>query len=86
MDKEFSELIALAGSKYSTCSLINFRDKCVTFLKNERYLKYLKRLDVDLFVIIPEDINIPFNINKNVKLYKSKDVDLLFYIVSEPRT
>ena len=78
MNREFSELVALTDDKYSTCSLINFRDKCVTFLKNERYLEHLKRLDVDLFVIVPEDINISFEINKNVKLYRSKDVDLLF--------
>jgi len=79
MLKELNKLLDITGRAYSTCSLSSYKDRCVTFIKNESYIdgiKYIKH--THLIVLIPKDLKLPFEISEDIKLFESTNVDLLF--------
>ena len=44
---------------YRTCSIVNIRDKCITFVRDDSYFKYLEDVNKDIWVICkqrPKDI------------------------------
>jgi hypothetical protein len=66
--KEFEELLRITEDKYSTCSLNNPKTNCVTFVKSEKYIESLKKLQhLNLIVLAPKIVVVPVNIDKNIK-------------------
>ena len=62
-------LLNLFENYNQTCSITNLKDKCVSFIRSEKYYKYIEKFkNVDAWVIIPKDFQIPQNIN--LKLLK----------------
>lgn len=53
---------------YETCSITNIKDKCVVFVRDDSYFKYLENINKDIWVICkhkPSDIHV----GSDVKFY-----------------
>jgi UDP-3-O-[3-hydroxymyristoyl] glucosamine N-acyltransferase len=71
MGEKMKTLIKLFKNYNQTCSIINIKDKSVTFIRDEKFLHYLDDVDKDIWVIVPVDC-VSCSTRKNVKLYYSE--------------
>lgn len=62
-----------------TCSILNLRDGCVTFLRNSNYSSYLENVDADIWVIVPEDFN--YKLSRNIKIHRTKNPEYEFTLL-----
>jgi len=53
---------------YKTCSITNIRDKCVTFVRDASYFKYLENVNKDIWVICKQEPK-GIYVGLNVKFY-----------------
>jgi len=55
----------------ATCSITEPRDGHVTFARDASYLKYLRNVDKDMWVIVPRGSFVDENFSKNLKIHYS---------------
>jgi len=67
-------LLNLFANYKKTCPITKVRSGCVTFARDESYLKYLYLTDKmrDAWVIVPWDMSTPSSSSGNIKYYHSK--------------
>jgi acetyltransferase-like isoleucine patch superfamily enzyme len=64
-----------------TCPISNLEEKCVTFIRDYRYIHYLIDAHEDVWVLAPKNMqNVLVNIPKNIKIYLVDDPDYVFTI------
>ncbi len=63
-----------------TCSITEPKDRCVTFARHPRYLKYLRGVDKDMWVIVPKGVVIDEGFSKNLKFHYSEYPEFEFTI------
>jgi acetyltransferase-like isoleucine patch superfamily enzyme len=76
------EIVQVTGCTFGTCSVDHPKNKCVTFVRNEKYLQGLVRRLVDLqiftiLIIVPEDMQVG-ELPLGACLYRTKYVDYEF--------
>ena len=54
-----------------TCSVTEPEDGCVTFIRDGKYLKYLRDVDKDMWVVVPKDVGLDENLSKKLKFHKT---------------
>lgn len=79
-----AELVGITGSTYGTCSVEYPRSKCVTFVRNAKYLaKLIEKLRTlpevsEIIVVVPEEIVLTEQVDQIVAMYRTKYVDYEF--------
>jgi acetyltransferase-like isoleucine patch superfamily enzyme len=80
MELELESLLSVADG-YLTCSLDNPVDRCVTFIKKDKYINKLKSLKpLDLIVIVPNGLEMTDHIHKCMRLFRSSNPHALFVL------
>lgn len=62
-----------------TCSIIDTKEGCVTFIRDSRYYHYLKNVNKDIWVIAPLGFKVP--VHPNVKIYRTQNPEYEFTLL-----
>jgi len=69
-------LLKKFNSYNETCSIMNAKSGCVTYIRNSGYSHYLKGVVEDICVVVPLDFK--YEVHPNVKIYKSQNPEYEF--------
>lgn len=61
-----------------TCLITDIEDRCVTFMRDRSYVKYLINIDKDIWVVVPKSIGRYSGLSSNIKFYYVDDPDYVF--------